>query len=292
MVQHSSRTRVKLPRFGSIYGVDFSGARRAGHYLWVARCEPDPSVPTLRLVELSRWERQCGTAERAPCLAGLVRHIIASENALWGIDAPLGLPLELFPAGTTWADQFAFLANWNDAAQCGRECVRRALELGSRPLIRRATEVEARTPWGCYHYRIVHQMFHGMRDVAKPLCQVPDTAILPFQYDRLPQARRVVVETCPGSLLRTLELPYQNYKQSSGRPLTAKQRRTRNIILDGLADWVRIDDRQRHVIMRDPGGDALDGILAAVGAYRGVRTANHAAIARHARYPHEGYVFV
>lgn len=281
-----------MPWFGSVYGVDFSGARLAGRYLWVARCEPGPKAPLLRLVELSRWDRRVGTAERAACLADLVRHIIASENALWGIDAPLGLPLELFPAGTTWTEQFAFLASWDDAITCGRECVRRALELGDRRHLRRATDRETRTPFDCYHYRIVHQMFHGMRDVAGPLRQTPDTAILPFQYDRLSLARRVVVETCPGSLLKALGLPHQNYKQPAGGPLTLRRRRTRHVILDGLADWVRIDDRQRRAVMRDPGGDALDAILAAVGTYRGVCTADHAAIARHSRYPHEGYVFV
>jgi hypothetical protein len=47
----------------------------------------------------------------------------------------------------------------------------------------------------------------------------------------------------------------------------------------------------RGVVMRDLGGDALDAVIAAGGALRGVTAADHAAIARHERYPHEGYMF-
>jgi hypothetical protein len=101
----------------------------------------------------------------------------------------------------------------------------------------------------------------------------------------------VVVECCPSSVLKKLGLPHQNYKQPTGGPLTRKRKKTRHAILAGLAKLVRIGDRHRRVVMRDPGGDALDAVIAAVGALRGVRDADHAAIARHDRYPREGYLF-
>ena len=31
--------------------------------------------------------------------------------------------------------------------------------------IRRLTDREAKAPFDCYHYRIIHQTFYGMRDV-------------------------------------------------------------------------------------------------------------------------------
>jgi hypothetical protein len=130
-----------------------------------------------------------------------------------------------------------------------------------------------------------------MRDVLGPLLRTKRTAILPFQYRRLASAERVVVEACPASSLKRLGLPHQNYKQPAGGPLTAKRRRTRRAILDGLAGLVDLDDRQRRVLMRNAGGDALDAVIAAVGALRAWTAANHWHVARHPRYPREGRLY-
>jgi hypothetical protein len=43
--------------------------------------------------------------------------------------------------------------------------------------------------------------------------------------------------------------------------------------------------------MRNAGGDALDAVLAAVGAAQAWRSADHRVIARHARYPREGRLY-
>lgn len=283
---------MKLPSFESVYGVDFSGARLAGRNLWVARAEPRRSRPGLALVELHRLEALCGTAERAECLSRLVRMVNDSTAALWGFDAPFGLPVELFPPEAAWADQHAFLAEWGDDAYgCGLECIRRAKLIGDRMHLRRTTDSDAKAPFDGYHYRIVYQMFYGMRDVAGPLARTPGTAVLPFQYRKLPRAKRVVVECCPSSVLKVLGLPHQNYKQPTGGPLTRKRLRTRHQILAGVGKLIRIGDRHRRVMMRNPGGDALDAVIAAAGALRGVSAADHAAIARHHRYPREGYLF-
>lgn len=282
----------KLPEFESVYGVDFSGAKQAGKTMWVARAEPRRSRPGLALVELHRLDSLAGTAARAACLDHIVRMVADSSASLWGFDAPFGLPVELFPPGATWADQHAFLAEWGDEAYaCGLECIRRARLVGDAMHIRRATDREARAPFDSYHYRVVYQMFHGMRDVALPLSRTPGTAVLPFQYRKLPRAKRVVVECCPSSVLKVLGLPHQNYKQPNGGPLTRRRRLTRHAILAGLGKLVRIGERHRRVVMRNPGGDALDAVIAAAGALRGVSAADHAAIASHDRYPREGYLF-
>ena len=284
-----------LPAFTSVYGVDFSGARKAGRTIWIGRIEPRRRRrgPPFILAGLDRLDRLAGTADRTPAHAHLVRLVRDSTDALWGFDFPFGLPVELFPAGTRWADQFAFLAEWaEDAYGCGLECVRRATELMQRMHIRRATDTEAKAPLDCYHYRIIYQTFYGMRDVIGPLRASRKTAILPFQYRRLPTADRVIVECCPGSVLKKLGLPHRNYKQPLGKPLTRIRRRSRHAILAGLADLVDIPDRERLVMMRDPGGDALDAVIAAVGAARAVAAADHRAIARHPRYRHEGHLYV
>src|SRR5438067_11151897 len=173
----------------------------------------------------------------------------------------------------------------------GLECLRRARALGGPLHIRRLTDAEAKAPFDCYHCRIIYQTFYGMRDVLGPLRRRKETAIVPFQYRRLAAARRVLVEACPSSTLKRLDLPHQNYKQPQGGPLTPKRLRTRRAIFAGLARYVAIDASQRRVMMRDGGGDALDAVIAAVGAATAWHATDHGHVARHPRYPREGRLF-
>jgi hypothetical protein len=282
--------------FGTIYGVDFSGAKLAGRNTWVARVEGVEgrhTPPYYRLADLKSLEQLCGTTERAPALAHLVERIAGSTESLWALDFPFGLPLEVMEPGGRWPAQFDFLRAWGeDAYGAGVECLRRAQALGGPNHIRRLTDLEEKAPFDCYHYRIIYQTFYGMRDVLGPLVQTRGTAILPFQYGRLAGARRVLVEACPASTLRRLGLPHNNYKQPEGGPLTRKRLRVRRAILAGLAGRVEISAGQRRAIMRNGGGDALDAVLAAVGALRAWAAVNHWRVARHPRYPREGRLFV
>lgn len=282
--------------FSSIYGVDFSGAKLAGRNTWVARLEPamgESGDPSYALTDLVRLAKLCGTAERPTSLGHLVRMIRRSQRALWAMDLPFGLPVEVMEPGAQWPAQCAWLRAWGeDGYGVGLECLRRAKALGGPKHIRRLTDTEARAPFDPYHYRIIYQTFHGLRDVLGPLRRHPRTAILPFHYHRLPTARRVVAEACPASTLKHLGLPHHNYKQPQGGPLTAKRRHTRRIILAGLAEYVAISGTQHRVIMRNGGGDALDAVIAAVGAARAWQTADHRRIAQHPRYPREGRLYV
>jgi hypothetical protein len=151
---------MRPPTFATYYGVDFSGARKAGDALWVAELTPRPrrgrrsASPRLVLKSLERMTTLCGTADRGPVLRSLVELVRQSESALWGFDVPFGLPVELFTPGSTWADQFAFLSEWaEEAYACGLECVRRSMELLGRMHIRRATDTEAKAPFDAFHYR-------------------------------------------------------------------------------------------------------------------------------------------
>jgi hypothetical protein len=147
--------------FSAIYGVDFSGAKLAGPNTWVARIEPvagRPRLPPYRLTHLASLEKLCGAAERAPALTHLVGLIAASEQALWALDFPFGLPIEVMEPGVRWPATFDFLHAWGeDAYAAGLECLRRARELGGPMHIRRLTDTEARAPFDCYHYRIIYQ---------------------------------------------------------------------------------------------------------------------------------------
>ena len=280
--------------FSNIYGVDFSGAKLAGRNTWIARLERSPrGRPSYRLAELSRLERLCGTAERTVALSHLVSLVRSSIDALWAMDFPFGLPVEVMGGRARWIDQLEFLHAWGDDDYgVGLECLRRARELGGPMHIRRLTDIEAKAPFDPYHYRIIYQTFYGMRDVLGPLWRRKHTAILPFQYGRLASARRVLVEACPASTLKRMGLPHQNYKQPEGGPLTHKRRRTRRFIIDGLTEHVSITETHRLVMMRNGGGDALDAVIAGLGAARAWRSCDHEHISSHRRYPLEGHLYV
>ena len=272
----------------TVFGVDFSGAKLAGRNAWVARCELNQNQ--LRVASLDSLEKLVGTAERDAALAGLIALIRGSDAALWALDFPFGLPIELGLG--TWRDQLRLVKTWKSgASDFGHHCLAIARATCDRQHVRRRTDVEQRTPFDCYHYRIIYQTFHGMRDVLGPLAGGAGTCVLPFQTRKLDAARRVVVEACPSSTLKRLGLPHQNYKQPAGGPLTNKRRATRRTLIAALRELVQADETIWRRAMRNPGGDALDAVLAAVGGWHGFSTLDPAAVARHDRYSREGLIF-
>ena len=277
----------------TVYGVDFSGARLAGHTTWVAEAAVVDGGAGLALTALDSLAALGGHAERAAALAHLVDRINGSRDALWAIGAPFGLPIEVLDAGASWPAVLRWVSGWDEDAgyALGLWALGRARSLGGPGHIYRATDRAARTPFDAYHYRVIYQTFHGMRDVLWPAARVRETAILPFHHRRLRGAHRVVVETCQSSTLKRLGLPHQNYKQPEGGALTARRRRTRHEILAGLAPHIAVPEPLRRRAMRDPGGDALDAVIAAVGAYEAYLRTDHAAVARDARYRREGYQY-
>ncbi|MBC8137194.1 MAG: hypothetical protein H8F28_15040 [Fibrella sp.] len=70
---------------------------------------------------------------------------------------------------------------------------------------------------------------------------------------------------------RRMGLPFQNYKEPGGGTLAARRLRPRWDILDGLAPHVVIGRVHRKVIMENGGGDALDAVIAGVGAADAMR---------------------
>lgn len=273
-------------RIERVYGVDFSGARLAGRNAWVAQLD----TAAMRIDAVDRLGALCGTDEREPCMMSLVSMIKASRRALWGMDFPFALPIEIAATMTGLADQLAWVQRQaEDAYAFGRQCVAIARALGREMHVRRLTDRETKTPFDCYHYRIICQTFYGMRNVLAPLHASAGTIIVPF--DAVSEAQRVVVEACPGSTLKRWGVPHNNYKQPAGGPLTPKRRTNRRLILERLRSVVTIDDRWVRIIQRNPGGDALDAVIAAVGTWEAWRTTDFSAVRAHPRYRLEGRVF-
>lgn len=269
-----------------VFGVDFSGAKLAGRTAWVATCDLPPDGNRLIVRDVVSLETFVGNADREHAHAGLVRAVLASSQTLWAMDFPFGLPIELELG--TWRQQLDYVADWTDTPQAfGRHCLN---DLGGGKHIRRVTDVETKTPFDCYHYRIIFQTFYGMRDVARPLARDAATAVLPFQHARLAKAERVVVEACPSSTLKRLGLPHHVYKQPAGGPLTPPRKANRQAILDGLIEHVDLPPGLRRRCMRDSGGDAIDAVVAAVGGWHGLRTLGTGHTGR-PRYAKEGRIY-
>ena len=277
-----------LPTFRTVFGVDFSGAKRAGRTAWVAEVRLDGDRPVL--VKLAPLGRLAGDETRGPALAWLTDRIARSESALWALDFPFGLPIELYGGG--WAEQLRVVRTWDGGAyEFGLHCVTRARELCGTMHPRRLTDREAKAPFDCTHYRIIYQTFHGMRDVLGPLERSPGTCVLPFQWRKLPRARRVLIECCPASVLKRHGLPHQNYKQAKGGRLERFRLRNRQAILAWLEARCSVSRHYRRVMLTDPGGDALDALLCAVGGYEAVLSVDLAAVRAHPRYRREGLIF-
>lgn len=272
----------------TVVGVDFSGAKLAGRNIWLARCSIRRAK--LRLDALENLEQLAQQAEREQAYAHLRELIGRSEQALWGIDFPFGLPIELGLGD--WSEQLSLLSTWADSANAfGLHCCDRAKAAVGKLHTRRDTDTETKTPFDCYHYRIIYQTFHGMRDLLVPLIKDAKTCVIPFQFDQLEACKRIVVEACPGSTLKRLGLPHNRYKQTKPGKVEAKYVKTRKIILKGISENIELEPAAIKTMLNNPGGDALDAVIAAVGVWQAWTTLDLDGIRRHPRYAREGLVF-
>jgi hypothetical protein len=290
----------------TVVGVDFSGAAQSGKTAWLAELQAENPLrlgddsPRFRLNSLQRLGKLAGGDERETVNAYLVDRISTSGETFWGCDFPFGLPIELpigLPIGPpqgVWQDQLSHASGFRGSAKdFGRELVKMTeRELGTKH-VRRRTDRETQTPFDCYHYRIIYQTFHGMRDVLAKIAGQSSVCVLPFQYAKLkrPGTASIILEACPSSTLKRLRLPHQRYKQSGGKPPEGSHKQVRGVIMKKLLEYVEISPHRRRVIMNNPGGDALDAVLAGVGSWLGYAAADHRAIAQHDRYPREGFVY-
>ena len=143
---------AQAPRraFSAVFGVDFSGARLAGRTTWIARLDPmrhsrnAGAQPAFSLGALDRLDRLAGTPERAPALAHLVSLVATSRDALWALDFPFGLPVELFPARSRWLRQLALVREYRpDDYGLGSSACAAPARSGPRCTFRRQTDIDA-----------------------------------------------------------------------------------------------------------------------------------------------------
>jgi hypothetical protein len=233
-----------------IFGLDFSGAEKAGRLIWLA--EGRVSAKGIEILSCrSAAERPGGAVDRQYALAALRSFITSAPDAIFGCDFPFSLPCKLI-ATPDWVN---FLAGFEHASAAAfREHCRRQTR-GKEP--KRKTDEESRTPWSAFNIRLYHQTFHGLAGLLRPLVKDGQAIVLPMQKPR--QNCAWIIETCPASTLAHLKcrVPYKG----------AKQRGQRRWIVQQLVElgWLRpLPAAIEKTVLDNRGGDALDSIIAAL----------------------------
>jgi len=243
----------------TLHGIDFSGARQAGHDIWLAEATADGDG--LYVEDCVSAADRFGVAERAPCLGTLCAFLRDAE--LVGMDFPFGVPAAVHDCDT-WEESLEWVATVaTDVDGFEQACVARTDGDGSdRTYLLRETDgpVGAKSP---YHWLVAGQTFHGIRDVLAPLARTESVCVQPMQSAEDPGAA-TLLEVYPAATLATCSLPAREYKDDDG---PARERRAD--IVDGLEAETPLElpTRVRSRLVDDAGGDALDAVVAALATY-------------------------
>ena len=241
-----------------VLGVDFSGARNAGNKIWIAEaimtshgidivsCQPARDLPG-------------GATHRGRALAALVKHLAEQTDAIAGFDFPFSLPATLIYE-KSWEEFVAAFAQRYPTPEIFRDdCKNR----GEGRELKRRTDIDARVPFAAYNLRLYRQTYWGIREVLYPLIADDAARVIPMQTPRA--GALVVAEICPASTLKRDGL-YGSYK---GRG--PKLRAARSSIVERLIERKALKKPGESLLSQlldDPEGDALDAVLAAIGAAR------------------------
>jgi len=268
---------IARPR--TVHGVDFSGAVDAGRRIWIASGVVEGS--TLRVEACRRAEGLPGSGrDRDPCLAALQKFVVEQHASAVGLDFPFGLPRALVKA-RSWEEFVRSFPGRYASPDKFRAACRHASD-GVE--LRRVTDRESRTPFSPYNLRLYRQTYFGIRELLHPLVREHLACVPPMQ--RLHPGRPWIFEICPASLLKRDQL-YFPYKGRSETHREARARILRRI--EKLIPLSFTGEALRADVIRDPGGDALDSIIAACGTFRALR---QPAPRANSAYALEGYVYV
>jgi hypothetical protein len=255
------RSATTPPR---IYGVDFSGAADAGNRIWLAEGVVEGERLSILVCRRARDLPDSGPA-RDRCLAALREFIATLGPSAIGLDFPFGLPAELVE-DPGWEAFVRFFATRYPTPRSFREgCT--AATAGTE--LKRITDRQWRTPFSPYNLRLYRQTYHGIRDLLGPWVRAGSVCVLPMQPPV--SGRPWLLEICPASTLKWLgRLTHQRlsvpYKRRSDEHRAARRRILRAV--EARGDLTVPDPALRAAILDDPGGDALDSVIAAWAAFR------------------------
>lgn len=265
-----------------VYGIDFSGAKDAGKWIWLAGGIVDGAV--LRIEECYQAKDLPGSsARRDECLAVLRDFIVGLGTGAVGLDFPFGLPRALVKQ-KSWEDFIlAFPDEYPNAEAFQQAC----WEAADGRELKRVTDRQSETPFSPYNLRLFRQTYYGIRDLLHPLVRNQLACVLPMQC--VQPDKSWVLEICPASTLKRESLYLQGYKQGE-EGYTARAR---------ILEWIEAigilsisSSTVRSAVLNDPHGDALDSVIAAFATMRAVSNPAGLSAERGSDYALEGFVFV
>ncbi|MBN2109482.1 MAG: DUF429 domain-containing protein [Methanosarcinaceae archaeon] len=272
-----SRTGVRH----RIYGVDFSGSETACKKIWISEAvSEDKSLRVLSSCPLKDIVPG-KNRDRDTCLAALRSLISGNADAVFGMDFPFSLPQELLFTGD-WTSFVAGFARRYPSPEIFRSEMRRNSPLQKE--LKRRTDTEVRAPFCVYNLRLYRQTYYGIRDVLLPLLMEDSARMIPMQEPV--EGKPWLMEICPASTLKSegLYIPYK------GR--SAREKESREYILKMMEErGVIVTSTIRDLLISNPGGDALDSMLAAFAAARAVPGLEEKMGSLPPAYYLEGYTF-
>lgn len=239
-------------------GIDFSAARDAGKRIWIASAHLNRGRLVIENCDQAR-NLPGGGSDLTTALAALRKFLRGAKDAVIGLDFPFSLPIELIDSRDWREFVCAFPRRF-----LSPEKFRRACGMVSRkPELKRPTDQVARVPFSAYNIRLYRQTHAGIGAVLAPLVASDAVRVMPFQS---PVAGKpTLVEICPASTLKRLRL-YRSYKLKGDTGTSARSAILAALAARGIVAPLADDIRQ--IVIADRGGDALDAVLAAVGAAR------------------------
>ena len=253
----------------TVYGVDFSGASRAGESVWLTAAALEDGA--LRVRECGRADdflaghyAEEPTTDRGPTLDALAAFVRSRDaGAAVGFDFPFAVPSVVAEGAfgaESWREVVAAVADCGGAEAFAETCVEWTTAHADGTYLKRETDRE-HGAFSPYHFFVQKQTYHGIADVLAPVAD--HARVAPFDPPR--DGGPVVAETYPAGVLDALGLRREGYK---GTEDAHRTRRTRN--LDGLCEAasVTVPAALRDVYLDDSDGDALDSLLAAVAVFR------------------------
>lgn len=265
-----------------VYGIDFSGAKKAGTKIWIASGIIVENA--LQIEDCRQAKELLGATERDQCLSQLRNFISTQKACAFGLDFPFGLPKKVIKANSWKEFVLSFGNRYPDPEQFRKICWATAGNCEER----RDTDRNNKTPFSPYNRRLYRQTYYGIRDVLAPLVRDQLASVLPMQ--RTSPSGPWLFEICPASTLKRMGLrqPYKGHKKDRDR------RVTRAHILEGIERTGIVIIKpsvSRLTILDDPGGDALDSVIAAFATFRAVRGLVNSTVPGTGNYILEGYVY-
>ncbi|MFP4105056.1 MAG: hypothetical protein ACLFVU_03105 [Phycisphaerae bacterium] len=242
--------------------MDFSGAENAGTKIWIASGRIHGRQ--LLLSELIRADELPDSGPgRSACMPVLRRFITDHRSGLFGVDFPLTLPKQ-YLGSSDWRNFVHELCYTSDSPQIFRK---RCIKLSGGKELKRHTERRAQVPFSAVNLRLYKQTYYGLKDLIAPLVESDKVRVLPYQP--LAEDKPAIVEICPASSIKDIQQHsdkklYAPYKGDSPGHRKAREDILAYVERTGLVSLLSWNLRWEAI--EDPGGDALDAVLAAYAA--------------------------